>query len=168
MIDIKKNIFLTDKQKKFVYFSYNNNIRLKNIVNNIEKKKIKTKCINKNFLDLTFTYKENDSITKLFTDIVPNSFYKFKNKELIQILYNNLILQDECHPTPKIPNNPYSGKTLTYLELSKCFMNFDLNKEKFLELVLFRNCNFDIDKLINIHYIYFTKCNFNLYSRFII
>ena len=38
LIDIKKNIFLTDKQKKFVYFSYNNNIRLKYIVNKIEKK----------------------------------------------------------------------------------------------------------------------------------
>uniref|UniRef100_A0A6C0J0T3 Uncharacterized protein n=1 Tax=viral metagenome TaxID=1070528 RepID=A0A6C0J0T3_9ZZZZ len=155
---VNTNIFLSEQEKKKVFSTYYQNIRLKYIVDKITaiKKIRKQKCINKRFLNYDFTYKTDLKTTKIFADNV--NFYKFTNNEIIKIIYNSLCHQEESISEPKYPKNPYNGIQFNFQQLSKFYTNFIIYKEKLpIELIMFKSCNFDIENLIIIHKNYFNK-----------
>ena len=57
--------------------------------------------------------------------------------------------QNELIVEPKSPINPYTGVKFTYVELSKCYMNFSIDKIQLpLELTMFKNSNFSIKNML--------------------
>jgi len=156
--EINNNIFLSIQNKNNIFLAYNQNMKLKYIVDNIiEAKKLKlTKCINKRFLDYNFTYKKNLGTIKIYAN--RTNYYKFINIELIKIFYNSLIHQEESIAEPNYPINPYTGIKFNYENLSKCYANFIICREYLpIELIMFKNCNFNIEKLIKSYKNYFNK-----------
>ena len=57
--------------------------------------------------------------------------------------------QNELIAEPKSPINPYTGVKFTYVELSKCYMNFSIDKIQLpLELTMFKKSNFSIKNML--------------------
>ena len=155
---LDNNNFLTKLQKQEINWAYINNIRLKNIITKIITNRKCSKCINKTFFDLTFSYKINTNITKIYCSNRQDLYYKFQNSELIKIFYNNLINQSELIPEPLSPVNPYDGNQFTHLELSKCYMNFIIEGIQLpLELILFKKSNFCIKTMLYNFKTYFIR-----------